>query len=64
MTTEDEAWAILSKHGGGFEPQGSVNGDLEVLFRLAAKRTHPDNGGSHEDFIRVKAAHDFLRANL
>lgn len=33
---------------------------LRSAFRTASRRHHPDTGGSSADFIRVKAAYDYL----
>jgi len=38
--------------------------DVRVAYRLAAKRAHPDLGGSSEAFRRVRAAADALLAEL
>ncbi len=35
--------------------------DLNSAYRLAASKTHPDAGGSHEDFLKVKAAYEHLK---
>lgn len=35
--------------------------DITFAFRRAAKRTHPDNGGSDEAFREVRAAYEAIR---
>ncbi len=35
---------------------------LEEAYRRAAQRLHPDAGGSHEQFIRLQAAAELVRA--
>ena len=36
--------------------------DLKRVFRQRVKDTHPDHGGSSEEFINVKAAYEFAAA--
>lgn len=38
--------------------------DLKTAFKAAAQESHPDKGGSAEDFRAVKEAHSFLLENL
>lgn len=45
----EEAEAFIRHHGGG-------NGPLLDAYRAAAKRLHPDVGGSDEDFVRLERA--------
>ena len=33
---------------------------IKMAFRLLAKKSHPDTGGSHEQFIEITKAHDAL----
>jgi hypothetical protein len=33
-------------------------------FLVLAKRYHPDTGGSHDEFLRVKSAYDLAKAGL
>jgi hypothetical protein len=50
----NEALTILSL------ADGATNDDLTRAYRAAAKRTHPDVGGSVDAFIRVRAAYACL----
>jgi len=54
MTTE-EAVAFIRSHGMGWADDKPV-GSLEDAYRRAAKRLHPDVGGSHEMFVRLENA--------
>jgi hypothetical protein len=56
---EDRAWAILAEASG--IPRPRALGDLDRVYRAAAKLTHPDQGGDGEAFIRVQAAYEFLK---
>jgi hypothetical protein len=62
IASTDAAWDILDTAAGGLELQGDEARDLEWLYRRAAKRTHPDQGGSDEAFLRVRAAYELLKA--
>lgn len=37
---------------------------IKMAFKKVAKKTHPDVGGSHEKFIKITQARDFLLQNL
>lgn len=52
--TDSEARAILQLNPG-YTPE-----DLKRAYRVLAKKTHPDAGGSSEEFLKVKAAYDAL----
>eukprot|EP00826_Nyctotherus_ovalis_P060959 TRINITY_DN8622_c0_g1_i3.p1 TRINITY_DN8622_c0_g1~~TRINITY_DN8622_c0_g1_i3.p1 ORF type:complete len:179 (+),score=36.90 TRINITY_DN8622_c0_g1_i3:126-662(+) len=39
---------------------GATNSIIKKTYRRRAIETHPDKGGSKEDFIRVKTAYDIL----
>jgi hypothetical protein len=48
-----------------FESQNSSEENARIAkraFLFLAKRHHPDQGGSHHDFLRVKDAYDRARA--
>lgn len=60
MTVED-AWTILGEAAGYGPTEESGPEALELLWRSAAKRTHPDHGGDAETFVQAKAAYEFLR---
>lgn len=46
----------------GLDPRKSWNPDeIKAAYRKAAKRTHPDTGGSASDFIAVQNAWEWLR---
>ena len=49
--TEEVWWSVLGLDG----PPDTVEG-LKVAYRAAARRAHPDAGGSHEAFVRVQRA--------
>jgi hypothetical protein len=58
----DRAWGILLEAAGlASVPTSSTEYDLDTAYRMAAKRTHPDQGGDGEAFIRVRAAYEYLR---
>ncbi len=58
MLLNDDPRAILSlKRGASAE-------EIHAAYRVAAKRAHPDLGGSSEAFQRVRAAADALLAEL
>lgn len=40
---------------------GASDQDIEKAYRRRARQTHPDNGGSGEDFLRVASAVALLR---
>lgn len=54
--TRSEALEILRLTEGRFSGE-----DLKTAFRHAALRSHPDNGGSDEQFIRVRRAYECLQ---
>jgi len=43
-------------------PQDAPLVAIQQRYRLLAKRSHPDTGGSHEQFIQVKNAYDCIMA--
>jgi hypothetical protein len=47
----------------GLEPGASL-GEVEHAYRRLVREHHPDAGGSHEDAVRIIAAHDTARAWL
>lgn len=49
MTPEEAE--LLIRHLGGM-----ADGPLIDAHRAAAKRLHPDVGGTHEDFVRLERA--------
>jgi hypothetical protein len=58
MSLDDDPRAILGvRHGAGVE-------EIRAAYRVAAKRAHPDLGGSSESFRRVRTAADVLIAEL
>jgi len=72
MTIED-AWRTLGEAAGidvllvptvGLTAQEIDRAELEVVWREAARRTHPDAGGDAETFVQAKAAHEFLTKAL
>jgi hypothetical protein len=67
--TIEEAAALLAEHAmpgeGGRDPVGLaerlVNGEgIQLAYRVAAKRHHPDAGGDAELFRRLTEARDLL----
>ena len=34
--------------------------DVKQAYRRRAKQSHPDKGGKHESFVRIKEAYDYL----
>ena len=61
--TANDAWVALARFAGqDFEPVGAQRTDelARRLYRVAAKNTHPDAGGSDENFRRVQRAADVL----
>lgn len=52
----ESAWAIL-----GLAP-GAPAADIESAYSRAAKKAHPDLGGSNEEMARVNRAYQQLRA--
>ena len=58
MTTLED---IRSAHNAlGLKPYAD-DGDLQASYRRLARQTHPDAGGSAEDFRRVQEAFELLR---
>ena len=64
---EDARWAaarvILTELGAGDATPAAIQRFLEdpaPTISLALKRSHPDGGGNHEAFIRVRAAQEVL----
>jgi hypothetical protein len=59
-------YGVLSLEKGCLPPYGvrenneKISEILEKGWRKAARRAHPNNGGSHDEFILVMRAHEFL----
>jgi hypothetical protein len=51
-------WATL-----GIEA-GSSRDEIERAFRELAKRYHPDTGGTHDEFVQIKAARDLAMSQV
>lgn len=47
-----------SRHG--FNQKPTVNQDVVDAVHYAMKKSHPDNGGNAEDFIRFKKCYENL----
>lgn len=46
-------------------PEGILkSSQIKSAYRKAAKKAHPDTGGSHEIFVRLKEAYDALLKSL
>lgn len=62
ITTAEQAASIVAEIAA--RPETDVLafsvGSLQMLYRIGAKKTHPDHGGSPEAFDRFKKAIDFL----
>lgn len=43
---------------------GSAAEDIDFIYRAAARRLHPDAGGSHEDFVGLQAAYAAAKGGL
>jgi hypothetical protein len=55
--TEDEALAFLRVHvGWSYGPDYDDPEDIDRAYKQAAKRLHPDAGGSTADFQRLQEA--------
>lgn len=39
---------------------GTTRQDVKKAYRRLAKIHHPDQGGNHEDFVKIKKAYDYL----
>jgi len=52
------AFEIFEISAGQFSRMSSK--ELTRLFRLKAKKMHPDKGGEHENFLRLSGAYDHL----
>jgi DnaJ-class molecular chaperone len=37
--------------------------DIKKQYKILSKKHHPDTGGRHEDFIKIKKAYDYLIEN-
>jgi hypothetical protein len=64
--TVDEASRFIVEHAwdGVVDREGPLSGvDLDVAYRTAAKRCHPDNGGDPADMIRLNKARAVLEAH-
>lgn len=58
----DEAWEILTIAADvdGAYDHNDIS-QLREVYRAAAKRVHPDQGGTDEAFLRVRAAYELLK---
>lgn len=59
IASRDAAWEILRIAAGISDTKGF---NAESLYRQAAKKVHPDSGGTDEAFLRVRAAYELIRA--
>ena len=57
---KDEAIKILNK--SNFKEYNHEK--LKKQYKQACLKKHPDKGGSHEDFIQLSAAYDFLKNEI
>jgi len=55
--SQDEAWAILDL------PIGSSKDKVRERYRELAAKHHPDKGGEQEQFVKIRAAYEILKAN-
>ena len=56
LPDKDDPYAVL-----GLEGRAAVSdAELKAAYRVASKRAHPDQGGSAEEFLRVKEAYDTI----
>lgn len=65
-TVERKAYETIidSAHASNLLPPGFTASELKKTFLAAAKRTHPDRGGTHERFLETKACYEILVAFL
>lgn len=61
MTRED-AIDFIAKYAG--VRSSSVAQEWQQWYRIAARKLHPDSGGSHEDFVRLQKARDILESRI
>lgn len=62
---ETEKQAYLKFYQWGVMlPKSFSNIDLKTAFRRLALQLHPDQGGSHEDFLDLKRAYFTLRESI
>ena len=57
MSQARDAYQIL-----GLSPTASAR-EVQIAYRSAAKRTHPDRGGDPEEFKTVRAAYERIRTD-
>jgi DnaJ-like protein len=58
QSSGDSPWTILGVAVNATEEQ------ISEAYRTLAKKAHPDAGGSHEAFNRIKTAYDLMAQNL
>lgn len=62
MTVEDAARYVAKHAGTPVEPHHLHNASaIDIAYRRAAKKLHPDRGGDPDDFRRLREAYDLLR---
>lgn len=63
--TREQAALYLASHSG--VPKDYILDGAEAreqAYRAAAKKLHPDHGGSHEEFLKLQQAVAFLRMGI
>lgn len=63
-----EATPVESKASADLDPynilgvdQSATKEEIDKAFREKVKQTHPDHGGSNEEFIKVMAAYETIK---
>jgi hypothetical protein len=66
MTPEAAASILAACAEGGWTVQSVLSGkaEMESCFKLAAKRSHPDTGGTENSFVAVSQAVAILRKHF
>lgn len=54
-------WASAMKYMQALAP--GVNGDADALYKSAVHVAHPDKGGTHEQFVKLRQAYEFVKAH-
>lgn len=64
--TEQKAYETITEcaQASNLLPRGFTAIELKKTYLAAAKRVHPDRGGSHERFLETKASYEILVAFL